>query len=108
MGLFRHFYVFPLFFIFCGEHTENLCSDNALRKEHAFKIATRPAKVNSLTDTRAVKYAELNRIRQNTRTGRPSGDGPFIEKPERLLKRLLRPMKRGPKTKQDEENQLVY
>ncbi|MCX7047751.1 MAG: transposase, partial [Candidatus Sumerlaeota bacterium] len=50
---------------------------------------------------------ELNRIRQNTRTGRPSGDEPFIEKLERLLKRLLRPMKRGPKSRQDEESQLI-
>ncbi len=38
-------------------------------------------------------------IRKQTRTGRPCGSGGFIERLEALMKRALRPGKRGPKVK---------
>lgn len=40
-----------------------------------------------------------NRIRQQTNTGRPCGSAQFLEQLEGLLKRVLRPLKPGPKPK---------
>jgi len=40
---------------------------------------------------------ELNLFRRHERSGRPLGDGGFVEKLEKLVGRTLRPGKRGPK-----------
>ena len=46
--------------------------------------------------------AEVALLRKHTRTGRPCGDAPFVERLESVLGRKLRPQKRGPKPKRKE------
>jgi len=42
---------------------------------------------------------EMERFRQHERTGRPMGDMAFMETIEKIVCRVLRPQKRGPKSK---------
>ena len=48
--------------------------------------------------------AELDQIHRHERTGRPLGNGDFIEKLETALSRILCPQKPGPKKKSPKDN----
>jgi putative transposase len=45
---------------------------------------------------------DMDRIRRHTRTSRPLGEPAFLDRLEHLIGRILRPLKRGPKPKQEE------
>ena len=47
----------------------------------------------------ALSEEELSRLRGHSRTGRPLGDGSFLEQLEAMVGRVLKPQKRGPKPK---------
>ena len=49
-----------------------------------------------------LEAAEEELWRRHERTGRPLGEPAFLDRVERLLGRLVRPAKRGPKPKQQE------
>ena len=48
----------------------------------------------------AAREEELKDLRRHSRTGRPFGNETFLERLEAMLGRVLKPQKRGPKTKQ--------
>ncbi len=48
----------------------------------------------------AVPEEELKDLRRHSRTGRPLGNGTFVERLEAMVGRLLKPQKRGPKPKE--------
>ena len=48
----------------------------------------------------AAREEELKDLRRHSRTGRPLGNETFLERLEAMLGRVLKPQKRGPKTKQ--------
>jgi len=47
---------------------------------------------------------EVSEIQRNTRTGRPCGNESFVDRLEGLLRRLLRPLKRGQKKRRELNN----
>ena len=49
----------------------------------------------------AMPEEELRDIRRHTRTGRPLGDEIFLDRLEGMVGRLLKPQKRGPKSRQN-------
>jgi putative transposase len=44
---------------------------------------------------------ELKNLQQHERTGRPLGNGSFVEEMEQKIGRILRPQRPGPKKKSD-------
>jgi len=45
----------------------------------------------------------IEKMRKHEQTGRPLGSDNFVVKMERILDRILRPQKPGPKAKRDEK-----
>lgn len=48
----------------------------------------------------AIPEEELTDLRRHGRTGRPLGEEQFLERLEKMVGRVLKPQKRGPKPKQ--------
>ena len=48
----------------------------------------------------AMSQDELRALREHGRTGRPLGSAAFLDRLERVVGRVLKPQKRGPKPKQ--------